>query len=61
MDEKYGKGTLRKKWDRIINSIKVNYTNYFWVEERGHLADYYNENGKNLFMRPNQLIAAAVQ
>ena len=61
MDEKYGKGTLRKKWDRVINSIKVNYINYFWVEERGHLADFYNENGKNIFTRPNQLIAAAVE
>ncbi len=61
MDEKYGKGALRKKWDRVINSIKVNYINYFWVEERGHLADFYNENGKNIFTRPNQLIAAAVE
>lgn len=61
MDEKYGKGALKKKWGRIIESIKVNYTNYFWSEECGYLADFYNENGKNLFMRPNQIMAAAVQ
>ncbi len=61
MDKKYGKGTLEKKWDKVIKSIKANYTNYFWIEERAHLADFYNENGKNSFMRPNQLMAVAVK
>ncbi len=61
MDEKYGKGTLHKKWDRTITSIKANFTNYFWIEEREHLADYFNESGRNVFMRPNQLMAVAVQ
>lgn len=61
MDDKYGGGRLKDKWNRIINSIKANYTNYFLIEGRGYLADFYNDKGKNDFMRPNQLMAVAVE
>ena len=61
MDNKYGGGRLKDKWDRVIKSIKANYTNYFLLEGRNYLADFYNDKGKNDFMRPNQLMAAAVR
>lgn len=61
MDNKYGGGRLKDKWDRVIKSIKANYTNYFLIEGENYLADYYNDKGKNGFMRPNQLLAAAVE
>lgn len=61
MDDKYGGGRLKDKWNRVINSIKANYTNYFLIEGRGYLADFYNDKGKNDFMRPNQLMAVAVE
>lgn len=61
MDNKYGGGRLKDKWDRVIKSIKANYTNYFLIEGKNYLADYYNDNGKNGFMRPNQLLSAAVE
>ena len=61
MDDKYGGGRLKDKWNRVINSIKANYTNYFLIEGRDYLADFYNDKGKNDFMRPNQLMAVAVE
>lgn len=61
MDDKYGNGAVRKKWGRVIESIKANYFNYFWIPERNHLADFYDENGKNFDARPNQLFAVALK
>lgn len=61
MDEKYGNGTLKYKWGRVIESIKANYYNYFWIAERRHLADYFDENGRNCFARPNQLFAVGLK
>lgn len=60
MDKKYGNGKLEQSWHKTAQSIKDNYLNYFWVKERRHLADYYDENGKNVATRPNQLLAAAL-
>lgn len=60
MDKKFGKGKLEATWKRTIQSIKNNYTNYFWIEERRHLADYCDERGRNIFTRPNQLVAVVL-
>ncbi len=46
---------------KIISRIEENFCNIFWIEERGHLADYVNEDGKNDFTRPNQLIACSLK
>lgn len=45
----------------IMTRLENNFTNYFWIPERGHLADYFDEGGRNLFMRPNQLFACAAE
>ena len=44
-----------------MTRLENNFTNYFWIPERGHLADYFDEGGRNLFMRPNQLFACAAE
>ncbi|MEF9986094.1 MAG: glycogen debranching enzyme N-terminal domain-containing protein [Bacteroidales bacterium] len=61
MDEKYGKKKYTEMLNPIIAKIKDNFYNVFWVEARLHLADYVNDDEKNLFTRPNQLIACAVK
>lgn len=41
--------------------IKNSFLELFWVEEKGYLADYVNdEEGKNLFVRPNMVIAVSL-
>ena len=61
LDLKFGKGKLVQTTDNIIGKIRENYTRVFWCEERNHLADYVDENGQNVFTRPNQLIACCVK
>jgi Glycogen debranching enzyme len=62
MEERYGNNKIElDKWKIIIEKIRNNYFNIFWSDERKHLADYVDEYGKNIFTRPNQLIACAVK
>ena len=61
MDKKYGDGGLEKEWGDTADKIKANFYPVFWSDERQHLADYVDESGKNIYTRPNQLIACAVQ
>lgn len=61
MEEKYPGGKKNELFLKIIENINENFYNVFWVGERGHLADYVDENGKNNFTRPNQLIACSVK
>ncbi len=44
----------------IRHRIDENFLNLFWVEQRQHLADYVDENGQNIFTRPNQIFACAL-
>ena len=60
LDEKFGDGNYAKRLSVIVKAIKDNFYNYFWCEERAHLADYVDEEGQNIFTRPNQLIACSV-
>ncbi|MCI1720323.1 MAG: amylo-alpha-1,6-glucosidase [Bacteroidales bacterium] len=60
LDEKFGDGNFARHIAPVIKSIKDNYYNYFWSEERGHLADYVDEEGQNIYTRPNQLMACSV-
>lgn len=61
MDSRYDKGKHSKEINKIISRIKESFYPVFWVEERMHLADYVDENGKNMFTRPNQLLACALK
>ena len=58
MESKYGTGaSFVKEWSAIRDLVKSNYQKTFWNEGRGCLADYVDNNGQNLDVRPNQLIA----
>ncbi len=49
-----------QRWKETVKRIENNFMSYFWVPERNHLADYVDEAGKNIFMRPNQLLACCL-
>ena len=58
MESKYGTGsTFVREWTSIRDLVKANYQPAFWNEKRGCLADYVDNNGQNMDIRPNQLIA----
>ncbi len=51
-----------KKWAGLPEKIRGSFLDFFWDEDRGYLADYCpDENSKNRDVRPNQLIAAALE
>jgi len=62
MESKYGAKRSRfvSKWTAIRDLIKQNYQPTFWNEERGCLADYVDNNGQNMDIRPNQIYAISV-
>jgi len=49
------------KWTPIRDIIKSNFQPVFWCEQRGCLADFVNNDGQNIDVRPNQLIALWVE
>lgn len=49
------------KWTPIRDTIKSNFQTTFWNEQRGCLADFVNNEGQNMDVRPNQLIALWVE
>lgn len=61
MEEKYGtkKSQFVSKWSAIRNLVKGNYQETFWNAERGCLADYVDNAGQNMDIRPNQLCPLA--
>jgi predicted glycogen debranching enzyme len=48
------------KWKPIISLIESNFVPTFWDEEKGYLADYVDGDLKDWSVRPNQIIAAAL-
>lgn len=45
----------------LCGKVKDSFLEYFWDEERGCLADYVEADGRrNMFIRPNMLIAASL-
>ncbi len=49
------------KWQPIADLIKKNFTKVFYNEEVGYLADYVDNAGQHLEVRPNQLCAISVR
>jgi predicted glycogen debranching enzyme len=49
-----------KEWKHLPDTIKNTYLDIFWCEERQCLGDYFDEHGLNIFIRPNQIIAASL-
>ena len=63
METKYGpkKSLFISRWTDIRNLVKDNFQKVFWNAERGYLADYVDNSGQNMDVRPNQLIAIWVK
>lgn len=64
MDKKYGGVTTSRfvtEWEPIQILLKENFDQIFWNEEKGYLADYVNNSGQNIDVRPNQLLAIALE
>ena len=57
MEGKYGskKNSFVGKWSGIRDLVKASYQKTFWNPERGCLADYVDNNGQNMDIRPNQI------
>lgn len=60
MDEKFGDGKFAAVWTPVRDLVKANYQPTFWMEDKGYLADYVDNNGQNTDVRPNQLFALAI-
>jgi predicted glycogen debranching enzyme len=50
-----------QEWTEIANLTEKSFIETFWNEEKGYLADYVNHQETNWQVRPNQVIAAALQ
>lgn len=62
METKYGskKSNFVERWTPIRDLVKQNFQPTFWNAEKGYLADYVDNAGQNLDVRPNQLFAACL-
>ncbi|MDR0969361.1 MAG: amylo-alpha-1,6-glucosidase [Lentimicrobiaceae bacterium] len=48
-----------KKWRAIVEKINQSFEATFWDQEAGYLADFVNEEEKNMLVRPNMIMAVA--
>ena len=46
-----------ERWSQIRDMVKANYQKTFWNPELGYLADYVDNYGQNMAVRPNQIYA----
>ena len=58
---RYSDKEFISKWTEIKELIKANYTKVFFNEKLGYLADYVDNDGQNMDVRPNQLYAIWVK
>ena len=58
---RYADKEFLDKWTKISALVKDNYTRVFFNEQLGYLADYVDNEGQNMDVRPNQLYAIWVQ
>jgi predicted glycogen debranching enzyme len=50
-----------KEYEKLADLVKKSFLEVFWDERTSSLADYVNDDeGKNLFVRPNMLIAVSL-
>ncbi|MBN2894078.1 MAG: glycogen debranching enzyme family protein [Bacteroidales bacterium] len=54
------KKEIVEEWESIPEKIKNSFIDVFWDNDKGYLADYVDENGKNWDVRPNQVIATSM-
>jgi glycogen debranching enzyme len=49
------------QWKNVPVLIEKNYTEMFWDESKGYLADYVDSEKKDWSVRPNQIIATSLE
>ncbi|MCR5709322.1 MAG: amylo-alpha-1,6-glucosidase [Bacteroidales bacterium] len=60
-ENRFGKvSPLGRRCAEIKEKIEQNFLPVFWVDARRHLADYVDEQGQNVFTRPNQVYACSL-
>lgn len=57
---KFRDTTFVHQWKDIPEQIKASFLELFWNESEEYLADYVDEQGQNMFIRPNQIIACSL-
>ena len=59
MEHKYGakKSAFAARWSHVRDLVAQNFQPTFWDPEAGYLADYVDNSGRNMDVRPNQLFA----
>ena len=60
LEKSKGDKTFGKKWVELAEKLKNSFVATFWNDERGYLADYVTYDYANTQVRPNQLLACAV-
>lgn len=50
-----------KQWKDMPELIEKSFVDTFWNEQEGYLADYVDEYGQNIDIRPNQLFACSLE
>jgi predicted glycogen debranching enzyme len=48
------------EWKDLPEKIQSSFISSFWDQQKGYLADYVHEDFKDISVRPNQVIAAAM-
>lgn len=64
MESKYGAGSKSRfvtRWEEIRDLVKYNFQSLFWNAGRGCLADYVDNSGQHMEIRPNQLYAISLR
>lgn len=59
--EKAGDLKFVKEWQGMPEKVKESFVRVFWNKEKEYLADYVDGGGQNLFVRPNQVVACALE
>ncbi len=61
MKYKSARSPFVQKWSPVRDAAGESYQPMFWNKKAGYLADYVDNNGQNMDVRPNQLYAIWVQ
>lgn len=64
MESKYGAGGRSRfiaRWEEIRDLVRYNFQKKFWNAGRGCLADYVDNYGQHMEIRPNQLYAISLR
>lgn len=59
--EEAGDKKFVKEWEGMPEKVKESFVNVFWSQEKGYLADYVDNIGQNVFVRPNQVFACSLE